>query len=623
MPSTYAWSLKQDIGELNAFIRASFGLPLIVVGSGGAYTAATYAAHLHERLTGQLSVAVTPLEFASRRRLGTSVLFLSAGGTNPDINGAFHAAVAQDSKTMGLVCFRRESKLSSLAQSVSTYTFVEDLPTGSDGFLATNSLIAFFTLLSRSYASVFSLPDLQKDFEECSSSIRLDEGTIVSAVERRHLIALFGPQTRALATDLESKFSEAGLSSVQLADFRNFAHGRHHWIAKRANETAIVAFVSPEVESIAGSTLRLIEGRVPLVTVRCSGSAESMIAGLSAVFRITAFAGASRGVDPGRPGVPEFGRKIYHLRTNQKAVKPGAAPSLSTLARRKFPDIWERVSDKERSDWMVAATAFSKRLDDARFGSVVFDFDGTICSRRERFTKLRSDVTTMLESLLRHGITVGIATGRGKSVGKQMRDSLARKLWDKVWIAYYNGGDVGLLSDEHKPNVAHEIHPAIEHARQALCAEPSFSSLVSTTVRPTQISVDPKVLMTSECLWKYTAGIIERNHVEVRVIFSTHSVDIVPRHITKSTLTHKLQERLPGALTVLCIGDLGHYPGNDFDLLTGPASLSSDQVSTDTKSCWNMAPLATSGIDATLYYLRHARIEKGFFRLRVPLVDAE
>src|SRR5207249_1115932 len=54
------------------------------------------------------------------------------------------------------------------------------------------------------------------------------------------LVILFSPAIQAAALDIESKFSEAALGTTQLADFRNFAHGRHNWLAKRGDSTAVL-----------------------------------------------------------------------------------------------------------------------------------------------------------------------------------------------------------------------------------------------------------------------------------------------------------------------------------------------------------------------------------------------
>jgi hypothetical protein len=53
------------------------------------------------------------------------------------------------------------------------------------------------------------------------------------------------------------------LGSVQVADFRHFAHGRHHWIAKHRGETAVLAMICDDDRQIAESTLALIPSSVP------------------------------------------------------------------------------------------------------------------------------------------------------------------------------------------------------------------------------------------------------------------------------------------------------------------------------------------------------------------------
>lgn len=69
---------------------------------------------------------------------------------------------------------------------------------------------------------------------------------------------------------------------------------------------------------------------------------------------------------------------------------------------------------------------------------------------------------------------------------------------------------------------------------------------------------------------------------------------------------------------ILCIGDKGRWPGNDFDLLSEPFSLSVDEVSSDPVTCWNLAPAGYRGIQATLYYLDHMRITAKGLLLNLP-----
>ena len=65
LPQTIDWSLKElDISNAVKIIKFLNNRNILVVGSGGSYSAASYIAKLHEYSTGQLSKALTPLEFS-------------------------------------------------------------------------------------------------------------------------------------------------------------------------------------------------------------------------------------------------------------------------------------------------------------------------------------------------------------------------------------------------------------------------------------------------------------------------------------------------------------------------------------------------------------------------------
>ena len=55
-------------------------------------------------------------------------------------------------------------------------------------------------------------------------------------------------------------FTEAALGHVQLADYRQFAHGRHHWLAKRGDSSAVIALGTEADATIMDKTLRLLPG---------------------------------------------------------------------------------------------------------------------------------------------------------------------------------------------------------------------------------------------------------------------------------------------------------------------------------------------------------------------------
>ena len=73
------------------------------------------------------------------------------------------------------------------------------------------------------------------------------------------------------------------LGNVQISDFRNFAHGRHHWLAKRRETTGVLALLTPEDEATAKATVQLIwrpRPRSSSWSQARAGSAASIPAGL-------------------------------------------------------------------------------------------------------------------------------------------------------------------------------------------------------------------------------------------------------------------------------------------------------------------------------------------------------
>src|SRR5713101_433311 len=123
LPSTYSWAMKTCIDPLVEAIIGSASLPLLATGSGGSLTAAHLAASLHQRYAGRIAKAVTPLEIAASvpHPRDVAVLFLSAGGRNADIIGAFQRVVVREPRRLVVMCSQRKSPL---ARLVETYRYV-------------------------------------------------------------------------------------------------------------------------------------------------------------------------------------------------------------------------------------------------------------------------------------------------------------------------------------------------------------------------------------------------------------------------------------------------------------------------------------------------------------------
>jgi fructoselysine-6-P-deglycase FrlB-like protein len=297
LPSTYSWATAADIGPLARWVESSTSLPLLAVGSGGSLTSAHLAALLHTRFTGRLAKAATPLELVHSPvyLADLALLLLTAGGRNPDILSGIERAIRRQPGRLGVVCGRKGSPLVEMTAGLSDVFLEEfDLPVGKDGFLATNSLLATALLLARAYAGAFSakvgLPESLAELLHPG----LTEGGFRADLERRcqplwsreTLVVLHGAITLPAAVDLESKFTEAAIGHVQHADYRNFAHGRHQWLAHHAEATAILALASPEDRALAEKTLRLLPEGIPAVRLDfTTPGIPASLAALAAVIR--------------------------------------------------------------------------------------------------------------------------------------------------------------------------------------------------------------------------------------------------------------------------------------------------------------------------------------------------
>jgi hypothetical protein len=429
------------------------------------------------------------------------------------------------------------------------------------------------------------------------------------------------------ALDLESKFTEAALGSIQMADYRNFAHGRHHWLAKRGTTTAVLALVTNDDRDIADKTLRLIPSDIPVARIDIPhGGIPASLAALANVLYIVSLAGKARDIDPGRPGVPLFGRKIYNLqalgawRTSDHGI-----PSHEVVAieRKTGTDVSTLVRRGESDFWRNAYSSFRERLQAASFGAVVFDYDGTLCDPRDRYTGVRDTLVSHLVRLLEAGNIIGIATGRGKSVKEIFRHKLEQALWSQVVIGYYNGADNGLLDDDSHPDSTEGTCDALDPIAEAFQLHSRIAHVATCTYRRMQITVEPKTGTPEAMTWDVVQQIVNGCHLpDVTVVRSSHSIDILAPGVSKRTLVEQVGELVDesGMAAILCIGDRGRWPGNDFALLQESYSLSVDEVSPDPNTCWNLAPAGHRGVQATLEYLGAMQLRHRSFQVIPELI---
>ena len=619
LAETFAWVAEiVDLRPLRQAIRTAGHLPLRAIGSGGSLTGAHALAALHQRYTGHLATVATPLEVIGEP-LGANVAawLLSAGGGNVDVVAAAKSLIDREPRQIGVLCGRDASPLAELCRQ---HPYVDLLlyppPAGKDGFLATNSLFGFTALLTRAYTTEFgSGTDWQDTVDRLEPLLPVTaaaseawQQATAPLWSRLTTLVLHGPSTRVGAIDLESRFTEAALGHLQLADYRNFAHGRHHWLAKRSETTAVLAFITEADRALAERTLDLLPVDVPQARIAFAGGPNAaMLASLLAALRITGWAGVSRGIDPGRPGVPEFGRKLYHLplpRPRRVVRLPRLTPRESAAITRKAgSNPCSLAASGELGYWRDALATFRNSLHRARFAGIVLDYDGTVVDTRHRFDPPEPKMAAELTRLAEGGVHVAVATGRGKSVRHALQCRLPRTLWPLMLVGYYNGAEVASLDDDGAPDGSPVARAALQSLSEALRRHPELSTSVRQEDRRFQITLQQTHAMPEGRLWDLIQHVIRLTSTnDVGVTRSGHSVDIVAAGVSKLNVVRRLRETIRDA-PILVIGDRGRWPGNDHKLLSEPFSLGVDEISVDTSTCWHLGKPGQRGPPVTLEYL--------------------
>jgi fructoselysine-6-P-deglycase FrlB-like protein len=630
LDGTYRWAISTSAPNLAEHLSLLFAAPLTAAGSGGSLTTAEIAATLFWSLGLGLSTAVTPAELAARAGVlrGSSVFVATASGSNPDVRGAVRVAANCEASSVLALCATLDSRLAKDASRYSNVRVAEfALRSGRDGFLATNSLLASAVLLVRGFHEATGVRNrLPKslaavlDASSWRSFVRTAAEESASLWSCETVLVLHGPFMRAAAVDLESKLTEAALVNCSTADYRHFAHGRHHWIAKHGKSTSVIAFVTPEDKYVAQRTLAELPSTTPRLVIELDEGPGGLLAALAHVFPLVQACGRVRCIDPGRPGVPSFGRRIYHLNAfGRNGSRKSDVPDNEEAAiGRKTGKSRARLErEGEYRFWRDAYQRSRERINSQRYASVVFDFDGTLCAAEERFAGCREQVSELLTRLVHSGLRVGIATGRGKSVRNALQASLPEAMWSEVIVGYYNGGQIGRLADAGVPEGSDAVEKDFAFALEGLRRSKSLLRLAIVEPRARQITITPKSSMLrseSYQLLRHFVSTMLANRA--KLLCSTHSFDLLPVDVSKLNMVRYFA-RGDGEET-LTIGDMGCWPGNDYELLTHTHSLSVDQVSPDPSTCWNFAYPGVRGVEATLDYFASAKGDSaGRIRLAV------
>lgn len=333
LPDSYTAALERDVTPFADWLREQESRSLLAIGAGGSLPIAQMAATLHQRATGQLCRAGEPLDIFLGTDMADNVagLLVTASGGHSDSLAACQSLVAPDNP-WAVFCGLEQSKGGDFLRDSSTPVFGYDLLPELHGWVAVNALMGQAVVLARAYAQAFPeqlghLPDnlaaLLPTFEGLTPTESIDNwfGQLTeyvrAAVDRRTLIFLHGPETKAGALDLDSKFAEAGLGHLVASEYRNFAHGRYQMMLPIADQVGVVALSSAREEVVAAASVKEIPAAMPSARIAATGAdygpAAEQVSALLAILVFVGSIGEVRGLQPGWGADNTFGDQLYEL----------------------------------------------------------------------------------------------------------------------------------------------------------------------------------------------------------------------------------------------------------------------------------------------------------------------
>jgi hydroxymethylpyrimidine pyrophosphatase-like HAD family hydrolase/fructoselysine-6-P-deglycase FrlB-like protein len=626
LTETVDLACRTDHGFMAEALEAASDYPVAAIGSGGSMVAAEFLSSCRSWLQHAPTAVCTPMAFVLDPVLPQwGVWLFSASGENPDVRAAFQAAVTEHADRVDFVTSRREGAVA-VAGIALRRPRVHVVPVAQrkDGFLATHSLVSTVTslLLASDGTAGFQSDERTAKVAAAAREILGKERSDVhrslaptGAAGRDTLLILHDPSLTAAAVMIETSCWEAGLGAVQRTDFRNFAHGRHVWLANNADRTFILALTHDRTRKFWTA----LEADIPAGIARAHfdfGPAGrfGLFTAILRSFAIVEGLGLARQIDPGKLSVADFGRRLFAQEHLLEAVE---SENAATRRKRRA----EAKADRENRGqipWPVKHEDFVRRFAQAEIGAIVLDYDGTVVPTDRRLDPPDPQILSAMQEWISKGLVVAFATGRGGSVGEMLREHLPEGIWSRIPVGYYNGAhiitlDVDLARNPANPDpVVERIFSEVSKVRDL------FQDSWLPKQSPFQITIPfDKLAFRAEGTRKLRE--IVALHREARIFRSGHSLDICPAWGGKRRVIEHVRRQLTHEQSaILSVGDSGDRHGNDYELLEGNFGLSVDSVCDRDDSCWNLLPPEVSGPKGLLTILRALR-ETGSGRARLDV----
>ena len=561
---------------------------IFCVGSGGALSLAKLWQNIHESHNLGIAKSLTPFEFYHTRSKPDLVALFSASGKNHDILQAFKSAIARKCRVL-IFTTTEKSALVKLARTSPSQARViyPKIKTPRDGFLAVNSTIAISCLIANFEQHLWSVnfPNQSPVQEAISDHFQQTINLENIAEKTTHIIS--SEWGSAAGLDFEARLAESGLAPCFLTDPRNFGHGRFLWLERWKTASQIIFFYNNSSKSLINRFVRAIPDNIKCFQI-CSPYEGSLGAIYCIARSILLFGEFAKHLenDPGMPFVPEWGKKLHRLKITTKSLDKKATRNL-----------------KKRGKELPAFQA--------SFSGVVLDFDGTIVDTADRFLPIRDEIIVEFEKLLKDGIKIGVATGRGKSAYNALKEQIASKHHKNVFVGLYNGTLINCLAEDlGQPTAIWYLQKIID----SLISDAKLDK-IKVSSRATQISIREISIAKRNKLINLISSALGQHSQYIKFRVSAHSLDIIPFWASKITLVQSLCNSIKS--NVLCIGDQGQIGGNDEKLLMWSPSISVGSKQPVSNDCLWLGKLSSfRESKGTIVILNHIEKEKNQFKLK-------
>ena len=607
----YKSALKCDCSIVTEFIKKYRYTTFLLVGSGGSYSVACAMEMFCMRI-GIIAKCITPLELSQYESQikDFAVVIISAGGKNSDSLNAYKYVSEFEAKGILSICMCLNSKLKTLQhRNTHNYFFEYDMPIHKDGYLAVESLISSIVILSKSFYEVSG----DTFFLQKKNTVSKTAGQKMNGFSNNNtLLVLYCGILKPVAIDMESKFGEAAISNTQILDLRNFAHGRHFWLENRKVDTSVIVLEDKRFSKLIESTINLIPDNVPILRFSIDdNNIDNLLIAYEFMFNLVNSLSLSRGVDPGKPKIPEYGKKLYHISynySNTEFIKIARKDPIIRGLYRKFG-----IKNVFNKDYYEYGKEYYNRIINHPFRGIIFDYDGTLCIK-DSLIDDEIKLFSCINELLENRVLIGIATGRGKSVRTELQSKIDKKYWKDTVISYYNGSCSGLLDDDKVPNKNLKISDTFFSIIKKLNSISDGVEIIKKdNINPYQLTIIGDELNNNRDIICETLDL----YSDIKYFFSDHSLDIITVATSKRDSLRQFGFTSLNEDEILKIGDSGHKTGNDYELLNTPNSLSMDRCSKGLEYCWNFSELGLRNTEATLSMLsKISIIDKGVFVIK-------